>query len=408
MIRIFVYSFATFILAIVARATDPTAYVANSTGETISKVNLSTGAVDINKVVLGSAIGCAPNQIVVRDTMAYVINSVCDEIQLINLKTESTVGFYDMPTGSNPYWMEFYNDRYVYVTLLMYRSIVKLDVETGSIVHADTVGLSPGGIVISNHKAYVGITAMDDEYQYGQGKVAVYDCRTDILLKQLNVGTNPNNLAVDSAGRVHVVCSGDYSQPYGYVYIIETNTDTIIESLNIGGTGLDTPGPISIGPDNVAYVAAGGWGGNGKLYAYDAHTLEIFNGVSNPIHTNIGCMGVQTFQDSSSFAISFYDFMERLDTSGVITDSYPVGSGPVHIGFNYVPGDIDGSFEVDGIDLSMMIDMLFISLQEPTFLKWRANVNGDFGIDGIDLAILINSLFINPGAPMSVGPTWLK
>jgi len=395
-------------VALTTVAAGPSAYVVNSYGETLSRIDLTTGTVDVNVLTLGSDIECAPNQIVIRDTMAYVINSVCDEIQVINLVSESTVRYINLPVGSNPYWMAFYDDQYAYVTLLMHDAIIKVDIVTGQVMGQVSVGESPGGVVIANHKAYIGITAMDDEFQYGQGMLTIYDCQGGTLLDQFNVGTNPNNLAVDSAGRVHVVCSGDYSAPYGYVYVIDTDSDTIIDSLYLGGTGYDTPGPISIGPDNVAYVTAGGWASSGKLYAYDAHTLEIFHDVSNPIPVTIGCMGAQAYQDSSVFAISFYNVVERTDTSGTIAATYAVGVGPVHLAFNYMPGDIDGSFLVDGADLSILIDMLFISLREPTYLKWRANLNNDFMIDGADLSIMIQNLFIQPGYPMTAGPTWLR
>jgi len=84
-------------------AVEPTAYVINTSGETLSKINLTTGVVDNDILTLGSDVYCYPNQIVVRDTLAYVVNSGTHEIQIIDLKSEATVDFIDIGDGTNPY-----------------------------------------------------------------------------------------------------------------------------------------------------------------------------------------------------------------------------------------------------------------------------------------------------------------
>ncbi len=404
MLRICSVALLILCLSSVALAVAPTAYVVNSMGETLSKIDLKTGQVTNDIVVLGSDVDCSPNQVIVRDTLAYVLNSETDEIQRIDLRTETTVDFIDLGAGSNPYWMEFYNDRYLYVTRLWTNSLAKVDVVTGTVVAEDSVGKSPGGLVIYDHKAYIGITAMDDEYMYGQGRLAVYDCRADSVIKTFDVGTNPNNLAVDRDGRIHVVCTGDYYSTWGIVYVIDPDGDVIEDSLYLGGS----PGMITIGPDNIAYLAAGGWyGDDGYMYAYDAGTLQVLYNETHPLVVAKGCMGAVAFQDSSVWSVGFYDTVEITDTSGAAAELYAVGDGPVHLGFNYVAGDISGDFMVDIGDLTILIDMLFISLNEPEYLKWRANVDGNFNVDMGDLTCMIEHLFITPSFKLRLGPTWL-
>ncbi len=401
-----------YILAIIALAllsvstavAGPAAYVVNSLGETLSRIDLTTGQVRNNIVLLGSDVDCAPNQIIIRDSLAYVVNSLTDEIQIIDLSRESTVGYISLPAGSNPYWMEFYTDRYAYVTLLASDAVAKVDIEKRQFMKQVAVGISPGQIVIHDHKAYIGITGLNDQYEYEQGKVAIYDCRGDSLLKSLNVGTNPNTLAVDRQGRIHVCCTGDYSSVFGRIYLLNSNNDTVLDSLYLGGS----PGSIDIGPGNVACLAAGGWTAAGQMYSYDAQTLQVFHSAANPQTVSRGCIAVTTFQDSTAYAIGFADTVCATDVTGTIYHRYPVGDGPLHIAFNYEPGDIDGDWLVTMGDLTILIDMLFISLQQPEWFLWRANVDGDFLITMSDLTVMIDALFINPGnGRLRVGPTWL-
>ena len=73
-------------------------------------------------------------------------------------------------------------------------------------------------------------------------------------------------------------------------------------------------------------------------------------------------------------------------------------------------GQMPPGVNVDGADLSLLIDMLFISLMPVQCLE-EADI--DFSgapaptvqsIDGADLSILIDHLFINPANPLPACP----
>jgi len=57
-------------------------------------------------------------------------------------------------------------------------------------------------------------------------------------------------------------------------------------------------------------------------------------------------------------------------------------------------GDVNYSHEMDGVDLSVLIDCLFISY-EPLELMFVGDLNGDCSVDGTDLSVMINALFIS-------------
>ncbi|MFH1374296.1 MAG: hypothetical protein ABII79_10920 [bacterium] len=390
--------------AALVSAVDEIAYVINTSGESLSKINLTSGVVANDILPLGSDILSYPNQIVVRDTLAYVIASGTDEMQIINLKTESTVGFINTGAGSNPFWVAFLDDRYCYVTQMMYNSLAKVDVVSGTVVREDSVGLSPEGIIITDFKAYIAITAFDyNTFTFGQGKVVVYDIQGDTLLNEMNVGKNPQYLARDMSGRIHVICTGDYSSSFGMIYVIDPGADTVVDSFSVGGS----PGQLTIGPDDVAYLAAGGWVTHGYVYTYNAATGQVYHGVGNPIVVDSGCAMVVAYQDSTVYEGNFKDFVARIDSSGTQLANYALGDGPVHLDFNYLPGDFNGDFATDVGDLTALVAWLFQGGVPPHYPFWRANMDGSYGCDVGDLTYLVAYLF-QGGSPPKVGPAWVR
>ncbi|RKX29468.1 MAG: hypothetical protein DRP47_01645 [Candidatus Zixiibacteriota bacterium] len=397
------------LLSGVSLAVDEMAYVINTSGETLSKIDLTTGVTTNDILPLGSDIICAPNQIVVRDTLAFVVVSYTDEIQVINLNTENTVTFIDLPAGSNPFWMAFYDTSYAYVTNLSRNKLAKIDVKNFSLVGEVSIGNGPEGIMIHDHKAYIANTNYDFvHYQFNDGIVAVYDIPADTVMYEITVGMNPQYLALDKDNRIHVVCTGNYgfgSPPtWGMIYVINPATDMIIDSFATGGS----PTTIAIGPDDIAYLAASGYyDSHGSLFSYDAGSYEIYHGLSNPIVVDSGCWTVVAYQDSTIYESNFADFVGQHDSSGVELTKYPLGDGPADLDFNYVPGDLDGDFQVNVADVTYLVGWLFLGGADPRWPVWRANVNADFGYDIADLTYLVSFLFTS-GPPPVVGPTWLR
>ena len=391
------------ILPLSAYAVDPTAYILNTTGETLSKINLTDGTVSNNVVTIGSDVLSYPNQIVIRDTLAYVTASGTDEIQVINLNDDQTSYFISTGASSNAYWMDFADDRYLYVTLMLKDSLAKIDLTTKAKVSQTYIGKSPEGILIKGNKAYIACTGFDwDTYKYDSGKVTVYDIGRDSVIKQIPVGLNPQFLAADGRGRLHVVCTGDYGAIAGSIYIVDTDADIVVDSVLIGGT----PGHITIGPDNVAYLAAAGWSQNGYIYSYNNITGDIYHSSGNPIQVDLNCMTVVSFQDTTIFAGSFTDFVNVIDSSGSNKARYAVGDGPSHIAFNYLPGDADGDFNVNLLDISYLVNWLYKGGPAPRWPKWRGNADGDNAYNILDISYLIGYLY-KGGTRPKVGPGWI-
>lgn len=386
-----------------AISADRMAYVLNSTGETLSKINLSTGIVTNDILTIGSDILSYPSQIIVRDSLAYVIASGTDELQVINLKTETTVDYINTGALSNPYWMAFYDSQYVHVSLMVKNKVIKIDVISGTIADEINTGVSPAGILIFDNKAFVVCSGYDfDTYTFNSSTLAIYDLDDNSLIDELDVGLNAQYAALDNFGRIHVVSTGNYYDVMGEVYVIDGHTNEALFDFPIGGS----PGQISIGPDDVAYIAAAGYTYSGYVFSYNTLTGQVYHNADNPINVDLNCMTAVAYQDSTIFTGSFTDYINVIDSAGNKEASYAVGAGPVHLDFNYIPGDANSDFNLDILDIVYLINWKYKNGPKTVPARWRANVNADMAYNILDIVYLINFLYKDGPAP-KVGIMWL-
>jgi len=386
-----------------AFSADKIAYILNSTGETLTKVNLTSGVVTNDIVTIGTDVLSYPNQVVVRDSLAYVIASGTDELQIINLKTETTIDYINTGANSNPYWMAFYDSRYVYVTLMLTNKVAKIDVLSGLVVDEISTGVSPAGIVIYDHKAFVVCSGYDfNTYTFNPSTLAIYELSDNSLVDEIDVGLNAQYAAVDNFGNVHIVATGNYYDISGEVYIIDGDSHEIINSFPVEGS----PGQINIGPDNVAYIAAAGWSMAGYIFSYNVSTGEVYHNSENPIEVDLNCMTAVPFQDSTIFSASFStDYINVIDSAGSNQANYAVGDGPVHLDFNYIPGDANADFDLNILDVVYIINWKYKDGPQTITARWRADVNADLNYNILDVVYLINFLYKDGPRP-KIGATW--
>jgi len=207
------------------------------------------------------------------------------------------------------------------VTVMVYDH----DADSARIQSYLSVGIAPADIEVIGDKIYVCNSAV--EYPvYGQGSVSVIE--SNIESKRIPVGINAQFMALDPDGRLHVVCTGNYNDIAGKVYVIKTDIDAIAQVIELRGK----PGDIAITSDGQAYVAAGGWAYNedpfGVVYRYNAVTGEILNGPDNPIEVGLGASRVVIGEEGAVY-VSCWD-ANRVDKiiGEERVDSYEVGTNP--------------------------------------------------------------------------------
>ena len=114
-----------------------TMYVINESAETLTKMNLDNYAIQTNFVATGQV----PNQIAIHNKMIYVINSISDNIMVINPKNDNQIEqTIALPEGSNPWAIGFASDQKAYVTNSLANTVAVVDLNAGSMIDEIEVG----------------------------------------------------------------------------------------------------------------------------------------------------------------------------------------------------------------------------------------------------------------------------
>ena len=298
------------------------AFVVNNLAETLSLIDLDDETVENHVVVLGET----PNQVAFHRDFLYVVNSVSADIQKINPANNEVVADIYLPIGSNPYYMAFGGD-YGYVTGWISGKVYEVDLAANEVGREIEIGGYPEGILYDDGLIYVTQTYFNpDDFSYGQGRLAVIDARDLTLEDQIDIGKNPQWISRAPDGRLHIVCTGNYYDVEGSVYIFDPVDQAVEDSILIGGQ----PAMLAISPYGTGYLAAGGWFDNGQVYSYDVVTGDVIRGPSNPIASGLGVTWVAV--DSLGFVYSCDlgdDTVTKLSPSGEILRAFNLGDGPI-------------------------------------------------------------------------------
>ena len=300
------------------------AYVVNGLAETLSLIDLETGNV-INHITI---LGETPNQVAYYDNYLYVVNSISADVMKINPSSYQVEFNFLLPVGSNPYNITF-NGNYAYVTGWVSGKVYRLNLLTNAVDGEIEIGGYPEGLLCYNNFLYVTQTYFDpNNFSYGQGRLAKIDLSSFSFVSDHNVGKNPQWISRAADGRFHIVCTGNYDDVEGSVYIFDPGPGLVTDSILIGGQ----PSQLAISPTGIGYLSAGGWSTNGYVYSYDIFSGDIIHGPSNPIAVGLGASSIASDSLGYVYSCNFGDdTVSKIDFSGNVVGSYALGDGPLSI-----------------------------------------------------------------------------
>lgn len=294
-------------------------YVLNAGGQSISVVDIVENLVYNNVATVGTW----PNQLVYKDGKLYCVNTGSNNIMIFDVDDfGANPEIIDLGAGHNPQNMVFIDDEIAFVSCSLSESVLKVNVSTKTVLSEIDAGVGCTGIALSDGKIYASNTAYDAAtWGYGQGTVTVINATSGVVEKTINVEMNPFGIATAPDGKVHVVCTGDYWSTWGKVLVIDPATDTVTNTIEVGGS----PGNISFSEaDNLAFLTV--WG-SGCL-TYNTETLAVVNGTDN-FFLGKGGTGVAADKDGNIF-VSVWDDDQviQLDQGGIVINTYDVGDMP--------------------------------------------------------------------------------
>ncbi|MFH1861954.1 MAG: hypothetical protein ABH878_03995, partial [bacterium] len=207
---------------------DPAAWVVNTLGETLSHVNLTTHQVNTNAVLLGSA----PNDVAVQNGAAYVVNSLSNHVQVVDLASLQTIGTIEIYLGMNPYFIALDDQNRAFVTNFVTGNVSILDLSSG--LESDTlqIGGVPEGVCVAGGCLFV--TDVNYQTTWGPGVLHAFSLQTLVHLGSITVGINPQIVKLGPDGKLHVVCTGNFSDIFGQIDIIDPASLTVETSIPIG------------------------------------------------------------------------------------------------------------------------------------------------------------------------------
>jgi YVTN family beta-propeller protein len=245
-------------------------FVVNANSQTLGKVDLTSFTANNNF----SQIGMYGNDIKIYDDKIYVVNSGDNEIQVINVNTGENIAIIELEDSANPWSIIFYED-FAYVTGMMTNKLYKIDLSNSQVSDSMEIGIGPEAMIIVNDKLYVTLTGVQYP-NYSIGKVALIDLNNFTKITEIEVGTNPQGIIYINNQFLHIMCTGNYNDIKGSVFIVDVNTGQVIHTISFISSFLTT---IQPGIDDLVYV--GDAFGSGLL-SYNIESYDIVNDASNP------------------------------------------------------------------------------------------------------------------------------
>ena len=113
--------------------------------------------------------------------------------------------------------------------------VAKVDTSSLQVVDTCVVGYQPEEMVIVGNKLYVANSGGYRAPNY-DNTVSVIDLNTFLETKKIEVDINLHRLELDNQGNIYVSSRGDYYNRYSNLYVIDSKTDQVTDTLNIAAT----------------------------------------------------------------------------------------------------------------------------------------------------------------------------
>jgi DNA-binding beta-propeller fold protein YncE len=205
---------------------------------------------DLFSNINGRPLGDVPNSIGILNEKAYVIVNNSGKIEVIKKSTLESVK--TITNIVSPRNISFINADKAYVTSMYSDSLIIIDLMSNSVSGYINIRRSSESIVSTGNKAFVASWV-------GGSEVMVIDTDLDMVIDSIEVGIEPESMALDKNNKLWVLCNGGWARE-NFAELIRINTaENAVEERLIFPAKQESPSCLRIdGTREILYYLNAG------------------------------------------------------------------------------------------------------------------------------------------------------
>ncbi len=201
-------------------------------------------------------LGDVGNDIQIYGDRIYAVVNCSNLVEVMTLSTAEHIGAFSIP---NCRYIVFDGD-YAYVSSYAGTSlgdgkrlgyVAKIELSTLTVVAECSVGYQPEQMAVVGDKLYVANSGGYNVPDY-DNRLSVIDLNTFTHTKYIEVAINLHHLELDQYGYLWISSRGDYGSTSSKTYILDTEDDTIVKSLDLSNSNMARNG-------DTIYVISSEW-----------------------------------------------------------------------------------------------------------------------------------------------------
>ena len=187
----------------------------------------------------GRKLGDTGNDLAVYGQKIYVVVCVSSQVEVLDAVTGKSIVQIPLFNGQKPRQprrIAFYKQTAIVCSFD--GSVAIIDTASLTVEKYIQVGRNPDGIAVANNKAYISNSGGLDAPKYGH-TLSVIDMEKQEVVKEIEVEVNPYLIVPDDYGDLYVISRGDYGKKKMCLQIVDSKTDSLkytfpnLEALNL-------------------------------------------------------------------------------------------------------------------------------------------------------------------------------
>lgn len=221
-------------------------------------------------------LGDVGNDIGVYGDKLYVVVNISNKVEILNVKTGKRIKQINI---TNCRYVTFHKGK-AYISAYLGK-VGDPAAPNGIVAQIDTVSLAeekrvevgrqPEEMAIVGEKLYIANSGGYSPKAY-ERTVSVIDLNSFSVIKNIDVGINLDRLKADRYGDIYVTSRGNYYDIPSNLYLIDTKTDQVKKTFNVGVSNL-------VIDDDTAYFYSTEWSNNTGKNTITYGMLDVKNEV---------------------------------------------------------------------------------------------------------------------------------